>query len=146
MSAANPPTTNAPKTPMSKEHKDALAQGRNQSNIVRRYLEALEFNRPKRGRKRTKDSVRRQLDAVNAKLADPAINQLLRLQLTQAKKDLEGELEAKDWSGDMDAYTDDFVKVAKAYGQKKGISYQAWREIGVPADVLKRAGISRASR
>ena len=38
----------------------------------------------------------------------------------------------------------DFVKTAaKATPQRKGISYAAWRELGVPADVLKKAGISR---
>ena len=31
------------------------------------------------------------------------------------------------------------------YAQRKGISYAAWRELGVPADVLKKAGISRGS-
>ena len=33
---------------MSAEHKRALAQGREQSRVVRNYLEALEQNRPKR--------------------------------------------------------------------------------------------------
>ena len=38
-----------------------------------------------------------------------------------------------------------FVKTAAQYAQRKGISYAAWRELGVSADVLKQAGISRAS-
>ncbi|MDQ1502388.1 MAG: hypothetical protein QOD57_115, partial [Actinomycetota bacterium] len=37
---------------MSDEHKQALAEGRDQGRGVRLYLEALEKNRPKRGRKR----------------------------------------------------------------------------------------------
>ena len=36
-----------------------------------------------------------------------------------------------------------FVKAAAAYAKRKSISYAAWREVGVPADVLKRAGITR---
>lgn len=38
---------------MSDEHKAALAEGRDQGRAVRRYLDALEQHRPKRGRKRT---------------------------------------------------------------------------------------------
>ena len=38
---------------MSDEHKAALAEGRAQGRAVRAYLEALEANKPRRGRKRT---------------------------------------------------------------------------------------------
>ena len=38
-----------------------------------------------------------------------------------------------------------FAECARAYGERKGISYAAWREIGVSAPVLKRAGISPRS-
>ena len=48
---------------MTDEHKDALAEGRNHAKIVGRYLEALEANKPKRGRKRTPDSVKKRLAA-----------------------------------------------------------------------------------
>ncbi len=33
---------------------------------------------------------------------------------------------------------------AKSYGERKGISYEAWRQLGVPAEVLKRAGITKS--
>jgi len=36
------------------------------------------------------------------------------------------------------------VEVAKSYSSRKGISYAAWREVGVEPAVLKKAGISRA--
>ena len=38
-----------------------------------------------------------------------------------------------------------FVNVAKAYGERQGISYASWRDVGVSAPVLKRAGISRGA-
>lgn len=44
-----------PRTRMSDQHKAALAEGREQGRAVQRYLEALEQNRPKRGRKRTRE-------------------------------------------------------------------------------------------
>lgn len=37
----------------------------------------------------------------------------------------------------------DFVKVARAYGEAKGIEYGTWRKVGVPIPTLKRAGITR---
>ena len=44
----------------------------------------------------------------------------------------------------MKALEKAFVKHAKAYSDSKGISYAAWREIGVTPEVLKAAGITRA--
>ncbi|GIU89638.1 MAG: hypothetical protein KatS3mg010_0737 [Acidimicrobiia bacterium] len=46
---------------------------------------------------------------------------------------------------DVGALEKEFVKVAKGYSARKGISYGAWREFGVPAEVLKKAGITRGS-
>ena len=48
-----------PKGPMTDEHKAALATGRNEGNAVRNYLEALRSNKPKRGRRRTRESIAR---------------------------------------------------------------------------------------
>ena len=83
--------TKRTRTPMSDEHKAALAEGRNQGRSVRRYLEALEAHKPKRGRKRTAESVQKRLDRIDVELAkaDP----LKRLQLIQERLDLKTELE-----------------------------------------------------
>ena len=42
-----------------------------------------------------------------------------------------------------DLHESAFVKSAKGYSSRKGISYGVWRSSGVPADVLKKAGITR---
>ncbi|MGI9604150.1 MAG: hypothetical protein ACR2QE_19885 [Acidimicrobiales bacterium] len=128
---------------MSNEHKAALAEGRTQSRAVRRYLEALEAHKPKRGRQRTPESIQKQLAAVEADLAtaDP----LKRVQLLQKRLDLTSELEAKSEGVDISEFENEFVAVAQAYSESKGISYTAWREAGVPAATLKSAGISRGS-
>jgi len=132
------------KTTMSDEHKAALAAGRNSARLVGRYLEALEANRPKRGRKRTAESVKKRLAAVNAEL-DAAAG-ITRLSLLQERRDLEVELAGMQGAApDLTALEKDFVKVAKDYSARKGISYGAWREFGVPPAVLKKAGITRAS-
>jgi hypothetical protein len=128
---------------MSAEHKAALAKGREEGRIVRRYLVALEEQRPKRGRKRTPETIRKRLTAVEAELghADP----LSRLHLLQEREDLSSELARIDASDDLVAAEKAFVKVARAYGRRKGISYGAWRAVGVSIPVLQKAGITRAS-
>lgn len=135
--------TKRTRSPMSDEHKAALAEGRNQGRAVRRYLEALDAHKPKRGRKRTTDSVQKRLDRVDAELtkADP----LKRLQLIQERLDLKAELESAGAKVDLTELEAEFVAAAAAYSLRKGISYAAWRELGVEAAVLKKAGVSRSS-
>jgi hypothetical protein len=135
--------TKRTRTPMSDEHKAALAEGRNQGRSVRRYLEALEAHKPKRGRKRTAESVQKRLDRIDVELAkaDP----LKRLQLIQERLDLKAELESAGAKVDLTGLEAEFISAAAAYSARKGISYAAWRELGVEAAVLKKAGVSRSS-
>jgi len=128
---------------MTPEHKQALALGREQGRAVRRYLEALEANKPKRGRKRTPESIAKRLADIEAKIA--AADPLTRLQLSQERLDLQAELETKSQTVDLTALEKDFVAAAGEYSRRKGISYTVWREAGVDAAVLKRAGISRGA-
>lgn len=127
---------------MSDEHKAALAEGRAQGRAVRNYLEALEAHKPKRGRKRTPESIAKRLDRIDEELgsADP----IRRLELIQERLDLKKELESIEKVVDLTELEAEFVKAAKPYAERKGISYTAFREVGVPAAVLKAAGISRA--
>ncbi|MCZ7527752.1 MAG: hypothetical protein M5U14_16060 [Acidimicrobiia bacterium] len=129
---------------MTAAHKQALAEGREQSRVVRRYLEALQRHRPRRGRKRAPDSIRKRLAAIDASLAGD-VAPLKELQLRQERMDLQAELANLDAKADLADLEKGFVKVAKGYAQRKGISYAAWRELGVPAEVLSRAGIGRSS-
>ena len=131
-----------PKSPMTDEHKAALAKGRAEGRIVREYLEGLRATKPKRGRKRTPETISKRLDAITSELASASpIDELL---LIQERKNLEAERSAMSNSIDMSALEADFVSVAKSYGESKAISYSSWRDVGVPASVLKSAGISRA--
>jgi hypothetical protein len=131
------------RTPMSDEHKAALAEGRDQGRAVRRYLEALEAHRPRRGRKRTPESMKKRLTAVENELltADP----LKRLHLIQERLDLQSALETSDAKVDLEALEKEFIAAAGPYSARKGISYSAWRELGVPSPVLTKAGISRGT-
>jgi len=127
---------------MSDEHKAALAKGRMEGRVVREYLEGLRATRPKRGRKRTPDTIRKRLEAVETELA--SASPLDELLLVQERRDLEAELAAKSDAIDMDALEAAFVEVAKSYSDSKSISYSSWRDVGVAPDTLKRAGISRS--
>jgi hypothetical protein len=128
---------------MSAEHKAALAEGRTQGRAVRVYLEALAANKPRRGRKRTPDSIRKRLDVIEAQLesADP----LKELQLRQEQMDLEAELAAGASTVDLSALEKDFIAAAGPYAKRKGIGYAAFRSVGVSPAVLRAAGISRSS-
>ena len=126
---------------MSEEHKAALAEGRAQGRAVRAYLEALETHKPKRGRKRTPETMKARVATIEASLPDA--DPMTRLQMVQERMDLEKAIEAADTTIDLTALEDEFVAAAKDYGARKGITYAAWREVGVPAAMLKRAGIGR---
>lgn len=136
------PADNDARFEMSPEHKQALARGREEGRAVRRYLEALDAHRPKRGRKRTSESVEKRLAEVErlAAEADP----LTRLQLVQERMDLQAELGRRQTTVDLSGLEEAFVKAAKGYSDRKGITYAAWREAGVDAAVLKKAGIRRS--
>lgn len=130
------------KAPMSAEHKAALAQGRVEGRAVRDYLDALRANKPKRGRKRTPDSIKRRLRAIDEELQQA--DAMTELRLVQERRDLETELSSMGRAIDLSAIEDAFVDIAKSYSERQHISYAAWREVGVPASVLKRAGITRS--
>ena len=137
------PQSTRKRTPMSNEHKAALAEGRDQGRAVRRYLEALEANKPRRGRKRSPESMKKRLDAIEGEIA--SADPLKRLHLVQERLDLQSALEASESNVDLAQLEKEFVKSAAPYSERKNISYSAWRELGVPTDVLDKAGITRAS-
>ena len=112
---------------------------------IREYLKALEQNAPRRGRKRTPDGIRRQLASVASEMEGATVTR--QLDLVQQRINLEAELEALEQAGsiDLSALEANFVDHAAAYGGRRGISYAAWREVGVSATTLKAAGIRRST-
>jgi len=130
------------KSPMSDEHKAALAKGRAEGRIVREYLEGLRATKPKRGRRRTPVTIAERLQKLEDELA--AASPLDELLLVQERRDLNAELEAMSNTIDMTTLESAFVSVAKSYSESKKISYQSWRDVGVDASVLKSAGVSRS--
>ena len=60
--------------------------------------------------------------------------------------DLEKELAQLGDKVDLSSLEAAFVKTAGKYAERKGISYAAWRQLGVSAETLKKAGITRVER
>jgi hypothetical protein len=138
---APPMAKRGPKSPMTDEHKAALAMGRREGKAVRDYLEALQAHKPKRGRKRTPETIRKRLNEIDAEIleADP----VRQLRLTQDRLDLQTELATAGAGVNLPRLEAEFVEVAKKYAQRNGISYQAWRQVGIDAAVLRKSGITR---
>lgn len=124
---------------MDAAHKKKLAQGRADARAVKGYLEFLEENKPRRGRRRTKDSITKRLAAIDAELDDASA--LARLNLVQERMDLENELEAMEQTVDGSELRASFVEAAGRYARSKGISRSAFRQMGVDAKTLDEAGI-----
>ena len=134
------PRIGLPPGTMTQSHKDALKDGRERGQIVRRYLNAIESAKPRRGRPITPEGLRKSIEKIDANLAtekDP----LRKLDLVQSKIKKQKDLEEFESPIDMVALENEFVRVAKDYNDSKQLSPEAWLELGVPRDVLRRAGI-----
>ena len=125
---------------MSVAHKKALANGRNEGRIIREYLEIVEATKPRRGRRRTPESIAKRLSLITQELktADP----VTKVRLIQERLNLKTELASMKTKNEIAAAEARFVKVARSFSQRNDITYDAWREFGVTPAVLKRAGIT----
>lgn len=128
---------------MTQEHKEALAQGRREARAIKAYLNALESRRP--GRPVSKESLKKRLEKVDEKL-EAADNPLETVDLIQSKLDIEKALSEVENTQDMATLEAGFVENAASYSERKGVTYTAWREFGVPAKVLREAGIKETRR
>jgi hypothetical protein len=131
------------KRQVSDSQKKAMARGRANSRVVKEYLEALERNRPRRGRKRTPAGIRKRLDAIANEMDDAT--QLAKLDMVQERINLEAELDQLLAVEDITDKQKAFVSIANEYSESRGISWAAWREMGVPSEVLREAGLTRSN-
>ncbi|MFP5331789.1 MAG: hypothetical protein ACLGHX_05460 [Acidimicrobiia bacterium] len=128
---------------MSDEHKAALAQGRREGRAVKEYLKLLGSRRP--GRPVTRESLEKRIAGLNEKI-DAEEDPLKKLEMIQSRIDAEDQLADIEDAVDADEVEKEFIEVAKSYSERKGITYSAWREAGVSAQVLRAAGIPRTRR
>lgn len=105
--------------------------------IVSDYLASLDAKTRYTKRFRNPEEQLEKVVETLAETTDP----IVRLELVQRKMDIERFIEESQVDPSAQ-YRAKFVEVASSYGDRKGISYAAWREVGVPAAVLKEAGIT----
>ena len=126
---------------VSEEAKSARALGQAQGRTVSRYLSALDSTKPKRGRQRSTEKMQSRIDELPGEIAQA--KPLKRVHLIQELMDLQTELAKEEETVDISEVESEFIAIAAEYSDRKGISYAAWREVGVPASVLKAAGVAR---
>jgi len=124
---------------MDADHKAKLAQGRADARAVKAYLEYLENNRPKRGRRRTEESIGARLEVIDAELE--TASPLARLNFYQEQTDLQDELAAMQQKSDGSELKAAFAEAAGRYAKSKGIGKAAFKQMGIDAKTLSEAGI-----
>lgn len=128
---------------MSQDHKDVLAHARREARAIKAYLSSLEER--KSGRTVTRESLEKRIDKISKRL-EASDDPLKSIELVQARLDLEENLSRLDDHEDFEALEAEFVANVGAYSKRKGISYTAWREFGVPAAILRTAGVPETRR
>lgn len=129
--------------PVSPEHKEAIARGKRESTIIRRYLDTLQENQPVDGRKKTSPSVLEKRINKIRKEIETTESSTSRLSLIQKMFNLEDELEKASKADQQPELEAEFINVAKSYSERKHISARAWEAVGVKKQVLREAGIIR---
>ncbi|HTX63497.1 MAG TPA: hypothetical protein VMD28_07635 [Acidimicrobiales bacterium] len=121
-----------------------MARGREEARVVRAYLDAIDTGPKRPGRRRSPESILKQIAAVDGRLRDA--RGIDKLNLLKQRRDLEAARKALAPGANPGALERDFVKVARNYGERRGIDYSIWREAGVSAAVLTKAKVPRTRR
>ena len=130
---------------MDEQHKQALAEGRLHGRVVRKYLDLLDLTKPRRGRKVDINAAQARIEELEDELSGTE-SSFDRLKAVQELDDLREKVKrVHDAEAALDQVADAeaaFIEIALTYSQHKHITKAAWREVGVPAEVLKAAGIT----
>ena len=126
---------------MTDDHKAALAQGRAEARAIKAYL-TVATTPKKQGRPVTRASLEDRIATLDKK-AQTEDDPLARVELIQARIDAERSLDDLGTAADLEALESGFVEYAAGYSDRKGITWTAWREAGVPAATLRKAGIKQ---
>lgn len=127
---------------LTKEHKEAMQRGREQARIVREYLDAIHWSAARPGLPSDPEAVESAIEDYRERIAQTD-DYVDRLELVQKRVDLEDYLDELRSKPDVEAAEKAFIGVAQEYSERKGVDYRAWRELDVPASVLREAGVPR---
>lgn len=112
-----------------------------QHQAIERYLNALEFAKPRRGRPRKPELLEMRLKEIGSvySLAD-AVG---KVTLIQERINLQRELLSIRGRTEIAEAEEAFLAVVVDYSERRGITWAAWAQAGVPLTVLKRSGLAR---
>ena len=110
---------------------------------VRDYLEALKLPDRRLTNSPPLEVALRRLEEINEELV--GASPIRELKLVQERHDMRRLLARTDLDGKQ-SLENEFIAVAGVFSRRHNISYRTWREMGVPAAVLRRAGIRPGPR
>ncbi|MER3522178.1 MAG: hypothetical protein C4317_08440 [Acidimicrobiia bacterium] len=129
-----------PRRKLTEKEKAAIKKGREETEAVKAYLDSLGT---RQGRRVDPKALERKLAKAKQELS-AARNSLRRVELTEKVLQLEKAVqEARKSGGDGEDFEKKFIQYAASFAKRKGISYKAFRQMGVPPSVLAKAGIKR---
>jgi hypothetical protein len=110
---------------------------RAETNAVAAYLTALRAPKVPARSQATLERRRAQIEQWLSEESSP----IREVELIQQRLDIDGQLTQIDETQRLAELEKAFVEVAASWAKRSGISAAALREVGVPASVLKRAGL-----
>lgn len=114
---------------------------RSASACVKRYLELQSPRLRRRGSPADLGATREQLELVEAEIP-LTVDPLTRVLLHQRAIDLKAKLEEMETTeADFEQIEEEFIENVARWAEQKKISYSALREAGVPAQILRKAGM-----
>jgi hypothetical protein len=113
---------------------------RAETNAVAAYLTALKGPRPSGGSKARREGLMRRRAQVERWISEER-SPIREVELVQQRLDIDARLAQLDAADKLPELEEAFVKVAKSWCERSGVSAAALREVGVPAKVLARAGL-----
>jgi tRNA A37 N6-isopentenylltransferase MiaA len=107
---------------------------------IEAYLQFCSQNRPQRGRPRDLSKLERELELIVKTLEDEkSMSRVTRLRLLNQKLQLENKLSdlrlTQEQKGKLE---EDFLTELESFQEKHQIDLQAWKEMGVPKDVIRK--------
>jgi ribonuclease PH len=106
-------------------------------NAVAAYLTAL---RAPKVPARSRANLERRRAQIERWLSEES-SPIREVELIQQRLDIDAQLAQADQAQRLAELEEAFVKVAASWAKRSGISAAALREVGVPANVLRRAGV-----
>ncbi len=114
-----------------------VGKRRAETNAVAAYLTALRAPKVSARSRPNLEKRRVQIEQWIAEESSP----IREVELIQQRLDIDAQLARIDQAARLPEFEEAFVKVAASWAQRSGIRAAALREVGVPASVLKRAGL-----